>query len=609
MSGVLLLVLVGYFTNKSLRMIVDLALHSSKLYDKGVWTYNDLLALPYGKKYGANLVLVSMFVAAYGAMVAYLLIIKDTVPIVLGLVQDGDASVGSFVERELVMLLTSLVVCVPLSMQRDFSSLAYTSSISVVADMLLVVFIAVYAPISTSLEENGGFGSVLHNSILNSGFFIGFGVLTVAMCCQHSAFIVAGSLTNPTPSRWSYVTSISLSMSTICCLVLGITGYLGFLDDTSGDVLNNFGVGIEPNIARGLLAITMFFTYPMEAFVARHVLVELLWDGDIDGCITTDESTSTVTGSTTSIDNPNNDGNEVSSLPPKSIKTKICGVLNRRHQVTFLIYILTLIPALIIEDLGPVLSITGAIGGKFKYLKPNNYFSLTIEQYLVTRLIYLFLVSTNRFFFRLILIGCCLAYIIPGLAYLGIHGEDFLQRLANRILSLNTTTSSSTTTNSTELPIDGDATAQIDTTTAANNVDPNVLFSKDYMKGYKKPWWWYPLCMPIWIKIAIKGSTGLNERLMQMDFYNHRQQHSPANNNENVPPTTASGVDVLAALPPTPLDHSLGGSGSESSIIIVEPCIVDYGFAMFFIVFGCIALVAGVASNVYVQVHGIMFDE
>jgi hypothetical protein len=45
-------------------------------------------------------------------------------------------------------------------------------------------------------------------------------------------------------------------------------GYLGFLDDTQGDVLNNFDAGsCAVNGARALLVITVLFTYPMEAFV------------------------------------------------------------------------------------------------------------------------------------------------------------------------------------------------------------------------------------------------------------------------------------------------------------------------------------------------------
>jgi sodium-coupled neutral amino acid transporter 11 len=284
--------------------------------------------LPFGRG-GTIFVLTSMFITAYGAMVAYLLIIKDTLPVIFGLEETPGA--GGFIERELLMLGTSLAVVVPLSMQRDFSSLSFTSGVSVTADIFLVVFVAVFAPVASSVANAGGFGEVMKVSWINGGFFIGFGVLTIAMTCQHSAFIVAVSLQNLTASRWARVTFISLTLSAILCLILGVTGYLGFLDATKGDVLNNFGQTIQANAARGLLALTMFFTYPMEAFVARHVLVQLLFQGDMDGYYTI---TDPATGETT------------------TQKSKRCGFLNRRHQVTLGIYVITLIPALLVDDLG-----------------------------------------------------------------------------------------------------------------------------------------------------------------------------------------------------------------------------------------------------------------
>jgi len=348
-------------------------------------------------------------------------------------------------------------------------------------------------------------------------------------------------------------------------LVLGVAGYLGFLEETSGDVLNNFGVGLQPNIARGLLAITMFFTYPMEAFVARHVLVELIWNGDMDGYIDiiVDEEANTVddceTPTPTTGEGDKDGIISAATKQQKRIRSKFLGVLNRRQQVTLLIYVVTLIPALLVEDLGPVLSITGAIG------------------------------------------GCALAYIGPGLAYLGIHGDDFLQRLANVILSMNTKTNTNTnttvptiTTTEGELPIDGDATAQL--------VDPRTIFSKEPMKGYTKPWWWYPLLMPLWVSVALSGSHGLNERLTALEG-NHRPQNSPTNDNndDNADNTnTTNGTTTSAA------DVGVGvDTTGTTAAVIVEPCVIDYGFAIFFIIFGSIAMLAGVASNIYVQIHEI----
>ena len=231
-------------------------------------TYEDLMSYPFGK-WGNWFVLINMFLLAYGAMVAYLLIIKDTVPTILGI---ADAGVGSFVQRELVMIVTSLLIVLPLSIQRDMATLAFTSLLSVVADVILVIFIAVYSPIKNTVSEAGGFGTVLKNEWINPTIFIGLGILSTAMACQHSAFIVSGSLANKTQTRWAAVTFRSISAATILCAVMGICGYLGFLDQTQGNILNNFeSDSLEANAARSLLAITMFCKFFGLNGVHRHV--------------------------------------------------------------------------------------------------------------------------------------------------------------------------------------------------------------------------------------------------------------------------------------------------------------------------------------------------
>lgn len=262
--GIVLLIAVAYMTDKSLRMLIELASFSPKLKNLGVLTYEDMMSIPFGRS-GRLFVLFNMFVLAYGAMVAYLLIIKDTVPVVLGI--EG-ADEDDFVAREVTMIFTSLLIVVPLSMMRDMASLAYTSLLSVLADVILVIFILLYSPIPSSLDAAGGFGNVLKDNWINGKLFIGLGVLSTAMACQHSAFIVSGSLENKTSDRWAQVTFRSISTSAFLCLLLGTTGYLGFLDETEGDILNNFDSdSLAANAGRALLAITMFFTYPMESFV------------------------------------------------------------------------------------------------------------------------------------------------------------------------------------------------------------------------------------------------------------------------------------------------------------------------------------------------------
>ena len=260
--GVLLLVVVSIMTDKTLRMMVEMAAFHPKLQKLGVRTYEDLARVPFGRL-GSRLISTGMLVMAYGAMLAYLLIIKDSVPSILGLT--SEAGKGTFIHAELPMLVTSLVVIVPLSMMRDMASLEKTSLVSVMADVVLVGFVISFSPIQTTLSEEGGFVEVLKDNAVNSRAFIGLGVLSTAMACQHCAFLVSNSLQDLTSRRWSTVSFFSIWTSGLLCLAMGVSGYLGFMGDTHGNILNNFGAdSVIANAGRGLLAVTMVFTYPME---------------------------------------------------------------------------------------------------------------------------------------------------------------------------------------------------------------------------------------------------------------------------------------------------------------------------------------------------------
>jgi solute carrier family 38 (sodium-coupled neutral amino acid transporter), member 11 len=244
--GVALLVAVAYSTDKSLRMLIELASFHPQLRHCNVKTYEDLARIPFGS-IGSNCVLAAMFIMAYGAMVAYLLIIKDTIPVVLGL---GD----SFWSREFVMTVSSALFILPLALLRDMSALACTSLLSVTGDAILVGLIMLYSPFVSTVAENGGLGRVIIDYWFDTRLFIGLGVLSTAMACQHSAFLISGSLERPTPQRWAVVTGRSLTVAGLMSVTLGVFGYLGYLDATEGNVLNNFPRGsVAVNGGRALL--------------------------------------------------------------------------------------------------------------------------------------------------------------------------------------------------------------------------------------------------------------------------------------------------------------------------------------------------------------------
>jgi amino acid permease len=252
------------------------------------------------------------------------------------------------------------------------ANLSTTSTISVIFDVLMVLIVAVSSPVSESIAESGGITKVLKESTIHgSTFFIGLGVLSFAFVCQDSSFIIAGSLHKPTKQRWGTVTRSSLLMCTLLGIIIGVTGYLGFQGKTNGNILTNFldlpRTEMLPfgyiytyqaiNMARTLLGLTMFCVYPLASYVARHALIVLLFTG-------------------------------------KSAKAgddhSVLARFDRRFILTFALYLSALVPAIICNELGTVLALTGAVAGS------------------------------------------SLSYLGPGIAYLGVHGLTFLREVKRK---------------------------------------------------------------------------------------------------------------------------------------------------------------------------------
>mmetsp|Transcript_26790 Transcript_26790/g.53513 ORF Transcript_26790/g.53513 Transcript_26790/m.53513 type:complete len:686 (+) Transcript_26790:157-2214(+) len=553
-AGLFLLLLVGLFTDKSLRILIEQASFHPRFRSlpAPVLTFEDLASYPFGK-FGSGFVLFNMFVMAYGAMVAYLLIIKDTVPTVMGY-EHGT----HLLERNFILILVSLLVMLPLSMQRDMASLSITSTISVAADVVLVVFVAAYSPIQDTVATNGGIGRIMQTDSVHSTLFVGLGILSTAMACQHSAFIVANSLNDKTRRRWKWVTNQSIALAAVLCAILGVCGYLGFLDDTQGDVLNNFPVGsVEADGARILLALTMVFTYPMESFVARHVLIMLVHNGDMDarGGFTPENESKLADEElgdddyghgNGAGDDDDDDDNATAATSRTAASTVVEGggvfCLNRRQTWTISVYLMSLLPSLLVSDIGPVLSLTGAIGGS------------------------------------------CISYIGPGLLYLGINGEEFLSKISGAIESWRrnkgyATSSSGANVNNNgsdrgsvtadDLPVEGDADAQLP---PQNDVSPTARSYESIHTG-PKPCWYYLGLFPFWCAIARKGAIHTNKKI---------DAAVAAFGRGGVATTPDDGaVDVL----PTPSKW-------------------DFTVSIIFVLFGVVSLIAGVGSNIYVQLNG-----
>jgi sodium-coupled neutral amino acid transporter 11 len=381
-------------------------------------------------------------------------------------------------------------------------------------------------------------------------------------------------------------------------LTCGIFGYAGYLDATDGNILNNLGDSVSANLARALMGTAMLCVYPLESFVARHVCVAVLFSGQRA-----------------------HDGDSDSSI------------LNRRDRrigLTFLLYVMAVLPAAFVSDMGSVLALTGAVGGS------------------------------------------CLSYIGPGLIYLGIHGGRFLdlvsdgwlgcmlraqQRPAleiadsagapdNMVETTPLVTGEShrtlSTNGSTEVSVDDDADVE------ADGRDPLYLLKAAV---------WYMCGFPLWCAIAGFGRKGLTRHVhdltlksphpirignveysrvllseiekggMNISWPLQRQYHSFSSfSGVDGPPTIIAppnkallspAVDGNGSAPAAPVGQSVNArigqdllrkqqqvrqakeaqqDAIEADPQDVPPGAKDFALAIFYILFGFMALVVGILS-------------
>lgn len=206
-AGVIMLASVACLVYHSVTMLIDCGIKAGKL------DFEELAEHLLGKR-GYYAALVFMFLFAYGAQVAYLVVIGDTIPLVAQLFSPDSV----FVSRNATISLVSILIILPLCLLKDLSSLSWTSMISIGADIALVLIVLIAAP---DVSKNEG---IQHQniSIVNSSIFIGIGTMSFAFVCQHNSFIVFRTLKVKSAQNWNKVAKGSIFFSFLMCSTLGI---------------------------------------------------------------------------------------------------------------------------------------------------------------------------------------------------------------------------------------------------------------------------------------------------------------------------------------------------------------------------------------------------
>ncbi|KAF3399961.1 Vacuolar amino acid transporter 2 [Penicillium rolfsii] len=263
--GILLLTALTITVDWTIRLIVI----NSKM--SGADSFQATMQHCFGRS-GLIAISIAQWAFAFGGMVAFCIIVGDTIPHVLGALFPSLREMSFLwllTDRRAVIVLFVLGVSYPLSLYRDIAKLAKASALALVS-MIVIVVTVITQGFRVPAESRGEIKSHL---IFNSGFFQAVGVISFAFVCHHNSLLIYGSLKKPTLDRFATVTHYSTGVSLVMCLAMGIAGFLSFGSKTQGNVLNNFpSDNILVNIARFCFGLNMLTTLPLEAFVCRSVM-------------------------------------------------------------------------------------------------------------------------------------------------------------------------------------------------------------------------------------------------------------------------------------------------------------------------------------------------
>ncbi|XP_018318699.1 putative sodium-coupled neutral amino acid transporter 11 isoform X2 [Agrilus planipennis] len=259
--GVLLLLLVAYVTDYSLILMVRSG-HIS-----GRFTYQGIMESAFGKP-GHVLLGLMQFIYPFIAMVSYNVVVGDTVTKV-AIRLFGMSHDSLFAKRQIIVLVCTLFVTVPLCLYRNIAKLANISFLSLVciAFILLSIFIRMGSMQAKLTMPDHAW------SFMNADIIPAIGIMSFAFMCHHNTFLIYGSIKEASEEKWKIVTHASIFTSFLVTILFGIAGYATFTTSTQGDLLENYCWDDDlMNFSRLLFSVTILLTYPIECFVVRDVI-------------------------------------------------------------------------------------------------------------------------------------------------------------------------------------------------------------------------------------------------------------------------------------------------------------------------------------------------
>ncbi|XP_033013227.1 putative sodium-coupled neutral amino acid transporter 7 [Lacerta agilis] len=298
-------------------------------------TYQEVVWAVCGKVTGV-LCEVAIAVYTFGTCIAFLIIIGDQQDkIIAALMKDstGAESGHWYTDRKFTISITAFLLILPLSVPKEIGFQKYASCLSVVGTWYVTAIIIIkYIWPDENIPEEITTSPSSWMSVFNAMPTICFGFQ-----CHVSSVPVFHSMKQPEVKPWGAVVTAAMVIALFVYTGTGVCGYLTFGSSVEQDVLMSYPSNDIPvAIARVSIIVCVLTSYPILHFCGRAVL-EGLW----------------------------------LRYKGEAVEEDVVRERRRRLLQTVSWFLLTLLLALFIPDIGKVISLIGGLAACFIFVFPG----------------------------------------------------------------------------------------------------------------------------------------------------------------------------------------------------------------------------------------------
>ncbi|KAF1979072.1 hypothetical protein BU23DRAFT_524772 [Bimuria novae-zelandiae CBS 107.79] len=295
-------------------------------------------------------------IKCFGVAVSYLIIIGDLMPRVVEGFAPQAGEISFLVDRQFWITAFMLII-IPLSFLRRLDSLKYTSIIALFSIAYLVILVVAHYIKGDTLADRGTVRVFQWSGAVSA--LAAFPVIVFAYTCHQNMFSILNEISDNSHFRTSSVILASIGSACALYILTGITGYLSYGDNITGNIVNLYPAAAPSTIGRLAIVVLVMFSYPLQIHPCR---------ASIDACLKWRPRRKAQDGS----DNSPSRQNLLAGQA--AVKRREMGDL-RFAVISTVLIVLSFITAMTVSSLEKVLAYVGSTGSTtISFILPGLFY-------------------------------------------------------------------------------------------------------------------------------------------------------------------------------------------------------------------------------------------